>query len=69
MATVSSAKVAPICTPDSFLCLARVCPPNGIQIGSAIFAGFTVVVTNTQRDRQTHRQTTLLRTQQYAAFC
>jgi len=47
------------CAPPSntcFLGLIRVHTPNGISIGSAVFAGLTIV-----RDRQTDRQTTLLR--------
>jgi len=37
----------------------RVLNPNGISIGSAIFAGLTSV-TDRQTQRQTNRQTTLL---------
>ena len=37
----------------------RVLNPNGISIGSAVFAGLTSVI-----DRQTDRQTTLLGWQQ-----
>jgi len=36
--------------------MARLHTPNGISIGSAIFAGLTAV-TNRQTDRQTYRQT------------
>ena len=38
-----------------FLGPTRVLNPNGISIGSSVFAGLTPVT-----DRQTHRQTTLL---------
>jgi len=39
-----------------FLWLSRIHIPNGILIGSAIFAGF-MLVTSRQTDRQSHRQT------------
>jgi len=51
------AKFAPECTPPNtcFLWPILVQIPNGISIGSDVFAGFTTVT-----DRQTDRQTTLL---------
>jgi len=51
-------QVAPMWPPSNarFLGPARVHNANGISAGSAVFAGFTIVT-----DRQTDRQTTLLR--------
>ena len=43
-----------------FLGSTRVCIQNGTLIGSAVFAGLTVV-TNTQSHKQRHRQTTHIR--------
>jgi len=47
-------QVAAVCTPPNtcFLGPTRVHDPNGISIGSAVFAGLTIVT-----DRQTERQT------------
>jgi len=58
-------QVAQVCTPPStcFLRPTRILNPNGISIGSVVFAGLTTVTdiqTDRQTDRPTDRQTTLL---------